>query len=273
MKLMYITNSAQIAEIALIAGVDILFVDMEYMGKDIRQNGMDTVKNHHTIDDVKAIRRAIDSCNNNSELLVRVNPIHNNSVNEISAAIENGADIVMLPMWKTVDEVKTFVGYVNKRAKCCILLETKEAAEIIDDVLELEGIDFIYIGLNDLHLSYNMKFIFQPLTEGIVDSLAEKINRKNIAFGFGGIAKLREGAVPAEKVLGEHVRLNSKMVILGRSFCKPDTDRPLDELKTEFVSGVAELRKEEEKLRAYPDSFLEENHNDIQSIVNKMIKG
>lgn len=273
MKLMYITNSPEISEIALTAGVDILFIDMEYMGKDIRQGGMDTVKNHHTIDDVKAIRKVMDSHSGKRELLVRVNPIHKDSDNEITDAIENGADIVMLPMWKTVDEVRDFIRFVNKRAKACLLLETKEAAEIIDDVLELDGIDFVYIGLNDLHLSYNMKFIFQPLTEGIVDSLAEKINRKNIDFGFGGIAKLHQGAVPAEKVLGEHIRLGSKMVILGRSFCKPDDPRPLDELKNEFISGVAELRSEEEKLRTVSVSYLAENRLDIQNVVGKMIKG
>ena len=109
----------------------------------------------------------------------------------------------MLPMWKTLDEVKKFLQLVGGQAKTCLLLETKEAAEIIDEVLKLDSIDCIYIGLNDLHLSYGMKFMFEPLTEGIVDTLAEKIKSKGIDFGFGGIAKLHEGAVPAEKVLGE----------------------------------------------------------------------
>ena len=49
LKLMYITNSQQVARIAEAAGVDRIFVDMEYIGKDNRQGGMNTVQNRHTI--------------------------------------------------------------------------------------------------------------------------------------------------------------------------------------------------------------------------------
>ena len=47
--LFYITNNKDIAQIAQAAGVDRIFIDMEYIGKDLRQGGMDTVQNHHTI--------------------------------------------------------------------------------------------------------------------------------------------------------------------------------------------------------------------------------
>ena len=48
LKLMYITNRPEIARIAETAGVDWIFVDMEFIGKDVRQKGLDTVQNHHT---------------------------------------------------------------------------------------------------------------------------------------------------------------------------------------------------------------------------------
>ena len=35
LKLMYITNNPQVARIAEDAGVDIIFLDMEYIGKEI----------------------------------------------------------------------------------------------------------------------------------------------------------------------------------------------------------------------------------------------
>ena len=60
LKLMYITNRPDVACIAQQCGVDRLFVDMEYIGKDIRQGGLDTVKSFHTIDDVKAIRKVLN---------------------------------------------------------------------------------------------------------------------------------------------------------------------------------------------------------------------
>lgn len=52
MNLMYITKHPEIAQIAEEAGVDWIFVDMEFIGKDVRQSGLDTVQNHHTVDDV-----------------------------------------------------------------------------------------------------------------------------------------------------------------------------------------------------------------------------
>lgn len=72
LSLMYITNKPQIAEIAESAGVDRIFVDMEYIGKADRQGGMDTVQNHHTLEDVKTIAQTIKK----AKLLVRINPIH-----------------------------------------------------------------------------------------------------------------------------------------------------------------------------------------------------
>ena len=56
LKLMYITSQPEIAQIAESAGVDRIFVDLEYIGKSDRQGGMDTVQSRHTIDDVKKSR-------------------------------------------------------------------------------------------------------------------------------------------------------------------------------------------------------------------------
>ena len=56
LKLMYITNQPEIAQIAESAGVDRIFVDLEYIGKSDRQGGMGTVQSRHTIDDVKKSR-------------------------------------------------------------------------------------------------------------------------------------------------------------------------------------------------------------------------
>ena len=103
LKLMYITNNPSIALIAEQAGVDRIFIDMEYIGKNERQGGLDSVQNHHTVDDVKTIRSVLTK----AQLLVRVNPFHEassdycSSKEEIDAVIEAGADIVMLPYFKT----------------------------------------------------------------------------------------------------------------------------------------------------------------------------
>ena len=121
LKLMYITNNPEIASVALEAGTDIIFVDMEYIGKDERQGGLDSVKNHHTPDDIKKLRKTVDAYDGR-QLLARVNPIHEHSETEINSAIESGADILMLPMWKSVAEVEKFIRFVNKKAMTILLL-------------------------------------------------------------------------------------------------------------------------------------------------------
>ena len=143
LKLMYITNSPDIAQIAENAGVDRIFVDMEYIGKYARQGGMDTVQSHHTIEDIRRVKSVLTS----SEVMARINPIHeatseySSSSEEIDSAIEAGADILMLPYFKTANEVEKFVRLVDGRAKTLPLLETPEAVECIDDILSIRGID------------------------------------------------------------------------------------------------------------------------------------
>ena len=189
---------------------------------------------------------------------------------EIDEAIEAGADIIMLPFFKTIEEAKLFIELVDGRAKTCLLLETAEAAMLIDEILKIPGIDMIHIGLNDLHLSLGMKFMFQLLTDGIVESLANKIKAKGIPFGFGGIARLDTGAVPGKYVLKEHYRLGSSMVIVSRSFCNTDKISDLDEVKKIFVTGIAEIRRLEAEASAAA-SYFTDNAAALREAVDKII--
>ena len=272
-KLMYITNRPEVARIAEDAGVDWIFLDMEFIGKDSRQGGLDTVQNHHTVEDVKNIKKAISK----SKLLVRVNPIHGalsnypSSKDEIDAVIEAGADILMLPYFKTVDEVKTFIGLVDGRAKTLPLVETVEAESLIDEILEVPGIDMIHIGLNDLHLGKGMKFMFQLLADGTVDKLVDRIKVKGIPFGFGGLAQLSKGALPGEMVLKEHYRLGSSMVIVSRSFCNLDLVSNLNEVNSIFHRGIKEIRDLELNIQNKPFVYFEKNHEDVISAVQRII--
>lgn len=90
---MYITNNPNVALIGEQSGVDRLWVDLEWMGKNERQPG-DTVKSHHSLGDINTLRKVLTK----STLMTRVNPIHDGSKKEISEAIERGAEVIMLPM-------------------------------------------------------------------------------------------------------------------------------------------------------------------------------
>ena len=272
LNLMYITNKPAVAEIAEQAGVDWIFLDMEFIGKDARQGGLDTVQNHHMVKDVANIKAAVKT----AKVLVRVNPIHEalldypSSKDEIDATIKAGADIVMLPFFKTVEEVKRFISYVDGRAKTLLLMETVEAANLVDEILEVPGIDMIHLGLNDMHLELGMKFMFELLANGTVEKLGKKIKAKGIPFGFGGIATLDGGALPGSMVLKEHVRLGSSMVIVSRSFCNTDVVTDLGEVKRIFDTGISGLRALEKEASRADAAYLEENRKAVVAAVNKI---
>lgn len=270
---MYITNKPAVAEIAEASGVDWIFLDMEFIGKDARQGGLDTVQNHHTVKDIANIKAAVKK----SKVLVRVNPIHEalldypSSKDEIDASIAAGADIIMLPFFKSVKEVRKFIEYVGGRAKACLLLETAEAAVLLDEILEIPGIDMIHIGLNDLHLELGMKFMFELLSDGTVERLGNKIKAKGIPFGFGGIARLDSGTLPGADVLKEHVRLGSSMVIVSRSFCNTDVVTNLDEVRMIFNEGIGEIRRLEAEAEEVANYFMK-NQNEIKEAVKNVVE-
>lgn len=214
MELILITKDLDLAILADICGVDIIMVDLEILGKKERQGHLNTVISEHKIEDVAKIKSVLS----NSNLMVRINPINENSELEIDDVIIRGADLVMLPMFTSALEVQKFISFVNGRAKTVLLLETPQAMVRIDEILTIKGIDRIHIGLNDLHLGMGLKFMFELLSGGIIEYLSKKIISRGIKFGFGGIARIGKGTLDSSLILSEHFRLNSTMVILSRDF-------------------------------------------------------
>lgn len=266
LKLMYITNSPQIALIAEKYGVERIWIDLETLGKEERQKGMNTVKSQHTVEDIKKVKPLLTT----SEMLVRVNPWNENSVDEINAVVSAGADMIMLPMWKSDAEVTNFLNAVDGRCKTTLLLETKEAAECLDEVLENGGMDEIHIGLNDLYLSYGLTFMFELLSNGVVETLTKKIAVKGIPYGFGGIAQLGGGDLPAEKIIKEHYRMSSTRAILSRSFCNTDIVKELSEIEKIFSVNMKSLREYEASLIDCAD--FEKNQAEVKEAVAKIVK-
>lgn len=273
LTLMYITNNPVTAEIAQKAGVDRIWIDMEYIGKDKRQRGMDTVQNHHTIEDIKRLRPVITS----AELLVRVNPLHEasgqycSSKEEIDATIEAGADVVMLPMFKTTEDVKEFIECVSGRAKVQLLVETAEAVANIDEILEVPGIDEVHIGLNDLHLTMKKKFMFELICDSTVSNLCRKIASQKIKYGFGGIARIGYGMLPAEYIIAEHYHLGSTAAILSRGFCDANRVNDPREIENIFLDGVKRIRLKEAEVAQYSEQKYLENLDIIREKVAAIV--
>lgn len=245
LNLMLITGDAEVARYAFDSGIGTIFVDLEHLGKEERQGGKDTVMNRHTLAEAAAIRRAVPG----AELLVRLDPLHEGTEAQALGALEAGADLLMLPMWRTADEVDA-LGSLIGQAPCLIpLAETPEALECIREATAVPAVKEMYVGLNDLSLCLGLTFMFEPLASGMIDVAARAVHAGGKPFGFGGLARLGEGALDPRLVLAEHVRLGSNRVILSRAFHLRSTT--LEEFRRNGLDkAVREVREVEIAMRS-----------------------
>jgi 2-keto-3-deoxy-L-rhamnonate aldolase RhmA len=239
MDTIFITNDSWRAQVAEQAGVDRVMVDLEIIGKSERQKNYDTLISRHSLSDVGRLRAVLKR----ALLMVRINPVHGRTLNEVNACTAAGADIVMLPMISYAAEAKQFVQIVGGRSRTCLLLETGAALARLSDIISLPGIDEVHIGLNDLHLALKLDFMFEVMSGGLIDYMARTIRDRGLRFGIGGIARLGGGLASPELILSEHVRLGSSQVILSRDF-----NRIFE--KGSENSIVGEFRREVEKLHS-----------------------
>ena len=268
LKLMYIANDPEVASIADGAGVDRIFIDLEQYGKEKRQKNWDSVKSKHSISDIPKVKAAVK----NAQIFVRTDPIFDGFSDELEGVLACEPDVVMLPYFKTVREVETFIKAVDGRATTSLLLETREAAEQIDDIISVGGIDEIHIGLNDLSHSYGKKFLFEELADGTVDRLVERFKADGIKnYGFGGIASLGSGLLPAEMIIPEHYRLGSSCAILSRAFCDVSKVGDIDEIRRIFDEGVNAIRSYEKKCAAMSEQELSENSAALKQRVEEIV--
>lgn len=257
-KLMILCDDPKSAIDAQNAGIDRIFYDLEYIGKAERQHGRNTVKSNNSIDNIPAIRKVVTT----SELLVRTNPIHAYSQAEVDKAVAYGADILMLPMVMDHHDVEQYVAMVGGRAKVCIMIETAAAMARLDKILAVKGVDEIFVGLNDLHITMGLTFMFELLSGGLVEYIAEKCNKAGIPFGFGGIARIGEGDLPSDYILGEHVRLGSQSVILSRTF--------KGVVGVDANAHAINLKEEVDKVRAKMAQISQWNSDDYKENIEKI---
>ncbi len=264
---MYVTNNPDIALIAEKNGVDRIMIDLETLGKEERQRDMNTVKSHHSVADIARVSSVLTE----AEVLVRINPWNKDSVAEINAVISAGANRIMLPMWKTAQDAREFLQAVGGRIHTTLLLETKEAVEALDEVLDEPLLEEIHIGLNDLHLSYGLDFMFELISNGTVERLCRRFAEKGIKYGFGGIARIGEGTLPAELIVAEHYRLGSTMAILSRSFCNVDEITDIAQIEKIFSENMPRLRGFESSLASNSPEDYEMNLQNVKRCVDEVV--
>jgi hypothetical protein len=236
-----------------------LWVDLERMGKGERQAGRNTFISTHEMDDVGRVKAALK----HAPLMVRINPLHPGSADEIDEVCVQGVDLLMLPMFTGPGDVRRFIELIDERAKAVVLLETAAAFDSIGEWIATPGLHEVYVGLNDLHMSLGLRFMFEPLAMGMLDRVAGACRAHGKRFGFGGIARLREGLLPGSDVLAEHLRLGSQAVILSRTFRESAADVP-------FEQQVADLRKAEKDLASRTPRQIEADRARIAAAIGEI---
>lgn len=266
LNLMILCDDPESAQMAEDAGVDRIFYDLEYIGKAERQHGRNTVKSNNKLEDLPAIRKVVKK----SKLLVRTNPIHAYSSEEIEKAIAFGADILMLPMAIDHHDAQQYVDMVAGRAKVCIMIETAAAMARLDKIISTKGVDEVFIGLNDLHISMGLTFMFELLSDGLVEYIAQKCNKANMPFGFGGIARIGEGDLRSDDILAEHVRLGSSSVILSRTF-KGVVGVDANAHTINLDEEVYKVRKRLIEIEGWDKQMFIDNINEVSRAVDKVV--
>ncbi|MDF1813670.1 MAG: hypothetical protein P1V20_15830 [Verrucomicrobiales bacterium] len=262
-SLLMITNDPVTAKEAVACGVNRIFVDLEQLGKKERQSGRDTWMSHHSLADVSNIRAVIPE----HELLVRVDPLNQFSAGEIDEVISRGADFIMLPMFRSVDEVSRVRDLIDGRVGFIPLVETVSAMDVSGKVAGMAGVTELYLGLNDLHLDRKQTFMFEPLVDGSVERFSDMCRSNEMPFGFGGIARMSEGSIPGKLVLSEHVRMGSSRVILSRTFQREEGGEDWGI----FAQEVQRLREEEARLEGTTSDTLEGNRKEIELRVSDQV--
>lgn len=238
MVFLLIVSDPGIARFAHENGVARLFVDLEHLGKEQRQKGLDTWKSKQSPADVTRIREAVPE----GHLLVRVNPLHDGTAAELDDVIARGADSVMLPMFRGTADLARFLVLLDGRAEAVPLIETISALNAAPEFSQRLPLTRVHIGLNDLHLDLGQDFMFQPLAEGMLDEAASAFRENGIRFGIGGIARAGEGIVSPEHLLGEHVRLGSDAAILSRTLHRGAPDVASIKAEIDFPAELAKLQ-------------------------------
>jgi len=256
------TNDAELARRADEAGINRIGLDLERIGKAERQPYLNTWISDHEEHQLPELRQSLKK----AQLFVRTNPIHSRSQEEIDRLIQGGVEVLMLPMFKTTQEAGMFIEFVAGRAEVSLLLETAAAAACIKEIVKLQGIDEIHIGLNDLYLSLGLKSHFELLGSGLMDFLSEVVVEAGIPFGFGGIGRAGDESLPMppDMVYAQYPRLKADRALVSRVFLTPDYT------KLDLKYEVESFRHRMNEWYNSPDSELIRVHNTFAEIAKKL---
>jgi hypothetical protein len=211
------TDDPELAGAADEAGVERVGLDLERLGKYDRQGAHPQLRiSDHRIEQLPALRARLTQ----AQAFVRLNALHPESPEEIERALAAGAEVLMLPYFRTAADVETFVGLVRGRAFVSLLLETAAAADDVAAISRVEGVGEIIVGLNDLYLDLAFSNQFTLLASPVLERVARHVREAGLPFGFGGLADPANDVlpVPPSLVCAQYPRLGATRAFVARRF-------------------------------------------------------
>lgn len=195
---------------AVAAGVDSIIVDWEHIGKEQRQAWADTQINYDTLEDLRQVRACTEA-----KVICRINCYGRTTAEEVAQAVKAGADEILIPMVRSLEEVEAVLDRAGGRCGVGVLIETVAAAGLAEELARLP-LSRVYVGLNDLAIERNTPNIFTALVDGTVEYIRSIFTAP---FGFGGLTLPERGhPVPCRLLIGEMARLECHFSFLRRSF-------------------------------------------------------
>ena len=232
------TNTPAAARAVVDAGATGVVVDWERRGKVARQAGVDTQVNGDTPDDLAAVRAATGG-----RILCRVNQWAAWTPAEIDVAVGLGADEVLLPMVRRVEEVDAALDAVGGRCGLGILIETTDAVRQVDELLA-RPLSRVYVGLNDLMIDRGGLCLFTGLVDGTVDRVARAARAAATPFGVAGLTLPEAGRpVPCRLLAGALARVGASFTFLRRSFWADTAGRDLAVEVPRMLDAAAAARR------------------------------
>jgi len=264
-RLTLLTDDPAVAAIADSSGVDRIGIDLERLGKAERQSGFDTRLSNHRVEDLPAIAGSLAR----AELFVRINPINAETAGEVEAVLGAGAQVVMLPYFRTAGEVETFVRLIDGRARTMILLETASAVARIREILEVPGVSEVMVGLNDLRLELGVQNHFEVLASPLLEAIANEVTKANLPFSVGGVARPDDCELPVapDLVLAQFPRLGATGAWISRSFLQN-----LPDLR-DFAQGVKAIRQRLTQWGSASPAALEHARKELAEQARELARG
>jgi hypothetical protein len=232
-----ITNNIDLARTANDIGINRIGVDLEHLNKATRQNQFSTRLSSHSIEDLFYLSKVVDK----SKLFARVNPISENSQFEIDQIVEAGVSHIMLPFFKTAQELDHFIRMVDGRALTIGLVETAPAIVRIKEILRVPGLNEVMLGLNDLRIGMGVHNHFEILCSPLIDMICAQVLDANLRLTLGGVAPPNRLNLPVDPglVLAQYPRLGATGSWIARSLF--DDQFQLKDLSGEITSIREEL--------------------------------